>query len=57
MKHFLDLIDIPAIELRAILNDAKDMKAARLGWPKGKVDTGAVQSCSLECDICLRFLG
>ena len=41
MKHFLDLIDIPAIELRAILNDAKDMKAARLGWPKGKVDTGA----------------
>lgn len=41
MQHFLDLIDIPAIELRAILNDAKDMKAARLGWPKGKVDSGA----------------
>ncbi len=41
MKHFLDLIDIPAIELRAILNDAKASKAARLGWPKGKVDAGA----------------
>ncbi len=41
MRHFLDLIDIPAIELRAILNDAKASKAARLGWPKGKVDAGA----------------
>ena len=41
MKHFLDLIDIPAIELRGILDDAKAMKEARLGWPKGKVDTGA----------------
>ena len=41
MKHFLDLIDIPAIELRAILDDAKEMKAARSGWPKGKVDTGS----------------
>ena len=41
MKHFLDLCDIPAIELRAILDDAKATKAARKGWPKGKVDAGA----------------
>lgn len=41
MKHFLDLIDIPASELRAILDDAKATKAARTGWTKGKVDDGA----------------
>ncbi|MAK62978.1 MAG: ornithine carbamoyltransferase [Ponticaulis sp.] len=41
MKHFLDLIDIPASELRAILDDAKASRAARVGWPKGKVDAGA----------------
>ncbi|MFC6198938.1 ornithine carbamoyltransferase [Ponticaulis profundi] len=41
MKHFLDLCDIPASELRAILDDAKATKAARKGWPKGKVDAGA----------------
>ncbi len=38
MRHFLDLADIPAYELRAILDDAKAMKAARKGWPKGKPD-------------------
>lgn len=41
LKHFLDLKDIPASELRAILDDAKATKAARAGWPKGKVDAGA----------------
>ena len=41
MKHFLDLADIPASELRAILESAKRVKAARAGWPKGKVDAGA----------------
>ena len=41
MKHFLDLADIPSSELRAILDDAKATKAARQGWPKGKVDAGA----------------
>ena len=41
MKHFLDLSDVPASELRAILDDAKAVKAARAGWPKGRVDRGA----------------
>lgn len=41
MKHFLDLSDIPASELRAILDDAKSTKAIRLRWPKGAVDDGA----------------
>lgn len=41
MKHFLDLIDVPASELRAILDDAKASKQARKGWPKGRVDTDA----------------
>lgn len=41
MKHFLDIADIPSSELRAILDDAKATKAARQGWPKGKVDAGA----------------
>lgn len=41
VKHFLDLSDIDASELRAILDEAKRAKAARSGWPKGKVDDGA----------------
>jgi ornithine carbamoyltransferase len=41
VKHFLDLCDIPAIELRAVLDDAKATKLARAGWPKGRVDAGA----------------
>ena len=32
------LSDIPAIELRAVLDDAKATKRARAGWPKGRVD-------------------
>ncbi|MEO0467180.1 MAG: ornithine carbamoyltransferase [Pseudomonadota bacterium] len=41
-KHdFLDLIDVPAEVLRAILDDARAAKAAREGWPKGAVDSGA----------------
>jgi len=37
-KHFLSLADISASELRAILDDAHRMKAARKGFPKGKPD-------------------
>ncbi len=33
-RHFLDLDEIPATELRAILDDAKRVKAARNGAPK-----------------------
>ncbi len=40
MRHFLDLIDIDGAELRAILAAAREMKAARKGWPKGRPDDG-----------------
>jgi len=40
-RHFIDLWDIPAGELRRILDDAKARKAARAGWPKGAVDADA----------------
>ncbi|MFI4973150.1 MAG: ornithine carbamoyltransferase [Caulobacterales bacterium] len=40
-RHFLDLWDIPAADLRAMLDDAKARKAARAGWPKGRVDEDA----------------
>ncbi len=38
-RHFLDLFDIEASELRAILDEAHRRKQARAGWPKGRVDT------------------
>ncbi len=38
MPHFISLADIPAAELRAILDDAHAMKAARHGQPKGATD-------------------
>jgi len=41
MPHFLSLADIPASELRAILDDAHRMKAARKGLPKGQLDPDA----------------
>ena len=41
LKHFLDIWELDAADLRAILDDAKAMKIARAGWPKGKVDKGA----------------
>ena len=40
-KHFLSLADIPASELRAILDEAHRRKKARAGLPKGRVDTDA----------------
>lgn len=45
-KHFLSLADIPASELRSILDAAHARKAARRfydgrAWPKGKVDADA----------------
>lgn len=40
-KHFLSLADIPASELRAILDEAHARKIARASWPKGKVDADA----------------
>ena len=40
-RHFLDLWRLEASDLRAILDDAHRRKAARLGWPKGRVDADA----------------
>ena len=37
-RHFIDLWRFDAQTLRAILDDAKARKAAREGWPKGRVD-------------------
>lgn len=41
MPHFISLADIPVAELRAILDDAHAMKAARKGQPKGSTDPSA----------------
>ncbi len=40
-KHFLDLWNIEASDLRAILDSAHAMKKARKGWTKGRVDADA----------------
>ena len=40
-RHFLDLWKLDGADLRAILEDAKARKAARAGWPKGRVDADA----------------
>lgn len=41
LRHFLDLWQMDAAVLRAILDDAKATKRAREGWPKGRVDADA----------------
>jgi ornithine carbamoyltransferase len=41
MRHFLDIDALSAVDLRSILDDAHARKAARKGWPKGKVDADA----------------
>ncbi len=41
MRSFIDLIALETQDLRAILDDAHASKAARRGWPKGRVDSGA----------------
>jgi len=40
-QHFLSLADIPASELRNILEEARRIKAARAGHPKGQIDADA----------------
>ena len=37
-RHFVDLWKLEGADLRAILDDARARKAARLGWPKGRPD-------------------
>jgi ornithine carbamoyltransferase len=41
IRHFLDLWPIESSELHAMLREARRMKAARAGWPRGRVDPGA----------------
>ncbi|KAB7649029.1 ornithine carbamoyltransferase [Polymorphobacter fuscus] len=41
MPHFLDLATPTAAGLRAILDEAHRRKAARAGWPRGRVDADA----------------
>jgi len=41
MRHFLNLSDAGADGIAAMLADALDRKAARVGWPKGKPDADA----------------
>jgi ornithine carbamoyltransferase len=38
VRHFVDLWKLEGSDLRAILDDARARKAARLGWPKGRAD-------------------
>lgn len=40
-RHFIDLWRLEGADLRAILDDAKSRKAARLGWTKGRPDADA----------------
>ena len=41
LRHFLDLWRLDASDVRAILDEAHRRKAARLGWPQGRVDADA----------------
>lgn len=41
VRHFLDLWRLDPADVRAILADARARKAARVGWPKGRVDADA----------------
>ena len=41
VRHFLDLWRMEGADLRAILDDAHARKAARKGWPQGRVDADA----------------
>jgi len=40
-RHFLDLADAGGDAIAAMLADALDRKAARVGWPKGRADADA----------------
>jgi ornithine carbamoyltransferase len=41
VKHFLDICDLDPSALRAILDKAAVLKAARKGWPKGRKEADA----------------
>src|SRR3989344_1825320 len=41
VRHFLDIHQLDAADLRSILDDAHARKAARKGWPQGRPDADA----------------
>lgn len=41
IRHFLDLSDAGGDAIAAMINDAQDRKAARMGWAKGRPDADA----------------
>jgi len=41
LRHFIDLWKLDGSTLRSILDDAHARKAARKGWPQGRVDADA----------------
>jgi ornithine carbamoyltransferase len=41
VRHFIDLWKLDGADLRAILDEAHRRKAARAGWPAGRVDADA----------------
>ncbi|MEL7730086.1 ornithine carbamoyltransferase [Citromicrobium bathyomarinum] len=41
VRHFLDLGDAGGDAIAAMINDAQDRKAARVGWPKARADADA----------------
>src|SRR5690606_3929535 len=41
VRHFLDLSDAGGDAIAAMINDAQDRKAARVGWPKARPDGDA----------------
>jgi ornithine carbamoyltransferase len=41
IRHFLNLSDAGGDGIAAMINDAIDRKAARAGWPKGRMDADA----------------
>lgn len=52
-RHFLELSDAGGDAIAAMLSDAQERKAARLGWPKGQADAdaplaGRVLACVFE---------
>lgn len=44
IRHFTDIWKLQAEDLRGILDQAHQMKAARAGWPRGRPDAGAALS-------------
>ena len=55
VRHFVDLWKLEGADLRAILEDAKARKAARLGWPKGRFATPCRRSLAAPASKSMRW--